>query len=142
MYSIKGTFLLTMIGKHSANHALGSITESTEESIDNGKFICGTRLNHRKAFDTVSHKIPLEKLQHNSMKETAINQLQSYLTDRMLFVVKNGGVLHGSVWIHCHFLFLLMICQQSVKFSISTLLQMTQICSLDLNLITYILENS
>ena len=48
--------------KHSTNHALISITETIKESIDNNKLGCGVFLDLRKAFDTVNHKILLEKL--------------------------------------------------------------------------------
>ena len=77
--------------KHSANHALISITETGKESIDNNKFGCGVFLDLRKAFDTVSHKILLAKLRHNGMIGMAFNWFQSYLTNRRQYVEVNSA---------------------------------------------------
>ena len=50
--------------KHSTSHALLSLTESIKQSIDSGKVGCGIFLDLQKAFDTVNHKILLDKLEH------------------------------------------------------------------------------
>ena len=79
-----------------------------KESIDNNKFGCGVFLDLRKAFDTVNHKILLEKLQHYGVRGMAFNWFQSYLlTNRKQYVEVNDassdvldvmcGVPHGSV---------------------------------------------
>ena len=61
----------------------------------------------RKAFDTVNHKILLEKLQHYGVRGMPFNWFQSYLTNRKQYVEVNGassdvldvmcGVPQGSV---------------------------------------------
>ena len=61
----------------------------------------------RKAFDTVNHKILLEKLQHYGVRRMPFNWFQSYLTNRKQYVEVNGassdvldvmcGVPQGSV---------------------------------------------
>ena len=77
--------------KHSTSYALISITETIKESIDNNKFGCGVFLDLRKAFDTVNHKIVLEKLQHYDVRGMAFHWFQSYLTNRKQYVEVNGA---------------------------------------------------
>ena len=79
--------------KHSTNHALISITQRPliKESIDNNKLGCGVFLDPRKAFDTVNHKILLEKLQHYGVRGMPFNWFQSYLTNRKQYVEVNGA---------------------------------------------------
>ena len=50
--------------KFSTTHALMEITEKIKDSIDKKKYACGIFVDVRKAFDTISHKILLNKLEH------------------------------------------------------------------------------
>ena len=43
--------------KHSTNHALISMTETIQSTLDNGKYGCGVFIDLRKAFDTVNHSV-------------------------------------------------------------------------------------
>ena len=87
--------------------ALAQITEMIKVSIDNRKFGCGIFVDLRKAFDTESHEILLNKLEHYGVRESILKWFQSYLFDRKQFVSFNGessgllvnkcGVPQGSV---------------------------------------------
>ena len=48
--------------KHSVNHALIDITESVRKALDDGKIVFGVFVDLQKAFDTVDHKILIDKL--------------------------------------------------------------------------------
>ena len=48
----------------STNHAILTLLESIQKALDDGQFACGIFIDLEKAFDTVSHDILLEKLNH------------------------------------------------------------------------------
>ena len=83
------------------------LTETIKHSIDNGRIGCGVFLDLQKAFDTVNHKILLQKLEHYGIRGSVLSWFQSYLTGRSQHVFINGhvsttlpiicGVLQGSV---------------------------------------------
>ena len=50
--------------KHSAIHALISLTEHIHHALDSNNIACGIFIDLQKAFDTVDHKILLRKLAH------------------------------------------------------------------------------
>ena len=93
--------------QHSVNHALISLTESIKNSLDNKKFGFGIFLELQKAFDTVNHKILLDKLEHYGIRGTALAWFSLYLSNRSQYVSVNGckstnldvkcGVPQGSV---------------------------------------------
>ena len=60
------------------------------ENIDNKKLNLTIFLDLKKAFDTVDHKILVEKLRRYGMRDTAGNWFQSYLDQRTQFCAANG----------------------------------------------------
>ena len=92
---------------HSIDHALISLTETIRRNLDNKKYGCGVFIDLQKAFDTVSHKILLSKLEHYGIRGNALRWFQSYLANRTQIVSICGkdsyplgitcGVLQGSV---------------------------------------------
>ena len=52
------------------------------EAIDEGKTCAAVFLDLKKAFDTVDHKILLQKLHHLGMSMSSISWFENYLLDR------------------------------------------------------------
>ena len=77
---------------YSTNHALLSIIEEIRSNLDKKTFSCGVFVDLEKAFDTVNHKILLEKLKFYGIKGLANKWLNSYLSNRTQSVTLNGTV--------------------------------------------------
>ena len=92
---------------HSTEHALVSLSEKIKCTLDSGNVGCGIFIDLQKAFDTVNHRILLQKLEHYGIRGIALQWFQSYLHNRKQFVSVNGhssrlsnitcGVPQGSV---------------------------------------------
>ena len=91
----------------STTHSLISITETINKTIEDKKYGCGVFIDLKKAFDTVNHKILLQKLEHYGIRDMALAWFESYLNGRKQYVSLNGcdsgikdiscGVPQGSV---------------------------------------------
>ena len=77
--------------KYYMNHALLSIIEGIRQSLDNKTFSCGVFIDLEKAFDTVNHKILLQKLEHYGIRGLSNKWFSSYLTSRMQKVTIGGA---------------------------------------------------
>ena len=81
--------------------------EIIQKALDDGQIACGIFIDFEKAFDTVSHDILLEKLDHYGIRGISNDWFRSYLSDRSQFISINGfnsdyktikyGVSQGSV---------------------------------------------
>ena len=65
---------------HSVLHSLLDVTSFGYDSIQNKENIAMLLMDLRKAFDTVSHNILLQKLYHYGIRGPAHKLIKSYLT--------------------------------------------------------------
>lgn len=76
--------------KHSTNHATISITEQIKSMMDNNDVVCGIFIDLEKAFDTVNHKILVEKLNQYGLRGNVNKLIESYLSNRKQYVSIKG----------------------------------------------------
>ena len=72
--------------KFSTEYAILDIYEKLLKNLDDGLTSCAIFLDLAKAFDTVNHKILLQKLEKYGIRGNALKLFSSYLTDRHQFV--------------------------------------------------------
>ena len=73
----------------STTHALISITQDINRTIEDKQYGCGVFIDLKKAFDIVNHDILL-KLEHYGIRGVAYSWFKSYISDRKQFVSLNG----------------------------------------------------
>ena len=76
--------------KHSCSDAMLSILRTIHSQLRSNKKVCLITLDIQKAFDSVDHKLLLNKLQNIGCDNQSMNWFNSYLTNRTQFV-KNGN---------------------------------------------------
>ena len=76
--------------KHSTNHAVMSLTELIKDYRDSGKNVAGIFIDLQKAFDTVNHQIPCDKLKYYGFRGISNNLISSFLSGRKQFISING----------------------------------------------------
>ena len=86
--------------KYSTNHAVLSILEEVRQQLDKKNFSCGVFVDLEKAFDTVNHKILIEKLNHYGIKGTPNQWFTSYIKNRSQSVTLDG-ILSEKLPVHC-----------------------------------------
>ena len=67
---------------HSTEHAILSIVDKIQSSIDKSEFSCGIFLGFSKAFDTVNHQILLRKLDNYVVRGIVKEWFALYLSNR------------------------------------------------------------
>jgi len=93
--------------KHSTDHAILSIVDKIQKAVDKHDFSCGVFLDLSKAFDTVDHKILINKLEYYGVRGVAKSWFTSYLSNRKQCTIVNNitsnplkiccGVPQGSI---------------------------------------------
>jgi hypothetical protein len=73
--------------KMSTCMALLELLDKLSQSIDEKKLTVGIFIDLAKAFDTVNHRILLEKLQHYGIRGVPLQWFQSYLSNRQQYVI-------------------------------------------------------
>ena len=67
---------------HSTNHAIISMVEKVNQALDTGKVLVGVFLDLKKTFDTVDHKILVDKFFKYGVRGNIFNWFKSYLSNR------------------------------------------------------------
>jgi len=109
-FEINGLFYESQYGfreKHSTQHALIDIVNRIQKNMEKGMFSTGVFIDLKKAFDTVDHKILLDKLYRYGIRGIMLEWFSSYLKGRSQVTQIDGhvsskelnpcGVLQGSV---------------------------------------------
>ena len=76
--------------KHSAQHAVITLNDKIHTFLDNGGIAITILLDLKKAFDTVNHRILLQKLNAYGIRGNTLKWFKSYLTGRSQYVVCEG----------------------------------------------------
>ena len=71
-------------------HASIGMTEMTRLTLDNKRFGCRVYIDLQKAFNKVNHRILIAWLEHDRVRDNALQWLKSYVCDRDHSVSVNG----------------------------------------------------
>jgi len=74
---------------HSTSMAVLEMLDKITDAMDNNKFSIGVFIDLSKAFDTINHKILLQKLEFYGIRGNALNWFKSYLQNRKQYVIYN-----------------------------------------------------
>ena len=72
--------------KHSTEHAALELVDIISQELEKGNTPLNIFIDLSKTFDTLDHKILLNKLNHYGFSGPALNIMKSYLTDRKQYV--------------------------------------------------------
>ena len=76
---------------HSTSMCLADVTNTLLENIDKGQLTGLVFLDLKKAFDTLDHRVLLNKLTSLGFNKASVQWFNTYLTDRSQSVVVNGS---------------------------------------------------
>ena len=76
---------------HSTELAALEMSDKITTHLDQGKIPLAIFLDLSKAFDTIDHKILIDKLRHYGLKGNSLNWFKSYLSNRKQYVEYNNS---------------------------------------------------
>lgn len=76
---------------HSTDHAIVKLVNEISKAFDENKYMLGIFIDLSKAFDTVDHKILLEKLKNYGINNSNIRWFERYLSNRKQYISFDGG---------------------------------------------------
>ena len=71
---------------HNTTHATLDFVNAIEKALENGEMAIGIFCDLSKAFDTINHRILLDKLEHYGIRDKARDWFSSYLSGREQYV--------------------------------------------------------
>ena len=77
--------------KSSTHVALLTFIDKVIQAIENGEYAIGVFLDFSKPFDTIDHKILLDKLDHYGIRGCALSWFRSWLSHRFQYATYNGS---------------------------------------------------
>ena len=86
---------------NSTEHAIIQLYDQICESFEQNKFTLGVFIDFSKAFDTVDHKILIEKLLHYGVNGNNLKWFSNYLTNRKQFILYNENQKSSTLVIKC-----------------------------------------
>ena len=86
---------------NSSEHAIIQLYDQICESFEQNKFTLGVFIDFSKAFDTVDHKILIEKLLHYGVNGNNLKWFSNYLTNRKQFILYNENQKSSTLIIKC-----------------------------------------
>ena len=86
--------------KYATYMAIIMFMEKVSEAIDKGEYVIGIFIDFSKAFDTIDHKILLDKLNYYGIRGTPLSWIKNYLENRSQRV-KYNNVLSSSHYTNC-----------------------------------------
>ena len=71
---------------HSTNHAVITLIDRISAALDSGRAVVGCYIDMKKAFDTVNHRILINKLQLYGIRGHILDWFRSYLQNRKQYI--------------------------------------------------------
>ena len=78
--------------QHSTSHALNYSIDKIKQSIEKGDHVLGIFIDLSEAFDTIDHKILINKLNHYGVRGNTLSLIESYLSNRKQCVSALGEI--------------------------------------------------
>ena len=82
-------------------HAIIQFVNEISKSFEQSKYTLGIFIDLSKAFDTVNHRILLQKLKYYGINKQVLRWFKSYLSNRKQFVIGNDSYQNNCLNITC-----------------------------------------